>query len=103
MAKRGLQDGDDDAESKAQFGQRHVQEGQDVEMGEFEDPWEDDIEEDEEIIEEGEEDQDEEDEDEGMHHENLLMRNARRRRDRGVSAVETDGEGSCPHAGFVYV
>jgi ribosome assembly protein RRB1 len=62
MTKRGLQDGDAEADSKAQFGQRPTADSGDVEMGEFEDPWEDELEEEEEIIEEG----DEEDEDEGV-------------------------------------
>ena len=65
MTKRGLQDGDDEGDSKAQFGQRPTVDSEDVEMGEFEDPWEDELEEEEEIIEEGDE-EDEEDEDEGV-------------------------------------
>ena len=64
MAKRRLQDGEDDIESKAPFGQREATD-QDVDMGEFEDPWEDDFEgEDEEII-DGEA-LDEDDEDQGQ-------------------------------------
>ena len=50
MAKRGLQDVDDEMDTKAQFGQRRIADDGDVEMGEFEDPWEDELEEDEEII-----------------------------------------------------
>ena len=68
MSKRALQDGDEEMEmdTKAQFGQRRIEVDGDVEMGEFEDPWEDELEEDEEIIEGGEEDEDEdEDSDEG--------------------------------------
>jgi ribosome assembly protein RRB1 len=62
MAKRALQDGDEEMDTKAQFGQRRIGGDEDVEMGEFEDPWEDELEEEEEII---EGDEDEEDEDEG--------------------------------------
>ena len=68
MAKRRLQDGEEGLDTKAPFGQRHTA-GEDVEMGEFEDPWEDEIEEeDEEEVIEGDdvEDGDDEDEDEGM-------------------------------------
>jgi ribosome assembly protein RRB1 len=64
MAKRGLQDGDDEMDTKAQFGQRRIGDDRDVEMGEFEDPWEDELEEDEEII-DGGEDNEEDEEDEG--------------------------------------
>ena len=66
MTKRGLQDGDEEMDTKAQFGQRHMVADGDVEMGEFEDPWEDEIEEEEEIIEGDLDEEDEEDEDEGM-------------------------------------
>ena len=62
MSKRGLQDFDEEIDTKAQFGQRRLKEDEDVEMGEFEDPWEDELEEEEEITVEGD---DEEDEDEG--------------------------------------
>ena len=66
MAKRVLQDVDEEMDTKAQFGQRRIQEDEDIEMGEFEDPWEDELEEEEqadeeEVTVEG----DEEDEDEG--------------------------------------
>jgi ribosome assembly protein RRB1 len=61
MGKRGLQDGDEGMDTKAQYGQRRTTDTGDVEMGEFEDPWEDEIEE-EEII----EGDDVEDEDEGL-------------------------------------
>ena len=72
MAKRGLQDVDEKMDTKAQFGHRRIKEDEDVEMGEFEDPWEDELEEEEE--EEGEEeeeitvdgDEEEDDEDEGI-------------------------------------
>jgi len=68
MAKRGLQDVDDEMDTKARFGHRRIKEDEDVEMGEFEDPWEDELEEEdedgeEEIIVEGDE---EDDEDEGI-------------------------------------
>lgn len=63
MAKRGLQDVDEEMDAKVQFGQRRILDDGDVEMGEFEDPWEDELEEEEEIIEGGEED---DDEDEGI-------------------------------------
>ena len=43
MAKRGLQDVDEEMDTKAQFGQRRMKEDDDVEMGEFEDPWEDEL------------------------------------------------------------
>jgi len=66
MAKRGLQDVDEEMDTKAQFGQRRMKEDQDVEMGEFEDPWEDELEGDEEITVEADDEEDEdEDEDEG--------------------------------------
>jgi hypothetical protein len=64
MAKRGLQDVDEEMDIKAQFGQRRIKEDEDVEMGEFEDPWEDELEEEEEITVEGDDEEDE-DEDEG--------------------------------------
>ena len=64
MAKRNLQEGDDEMDAKLQFGQRNIMDDGDVEMGEFEDPWEDEIEDDEEIIEAAEDE--EEDGDEGM-------------------------------------
>jgi len=64
MAKRGLQDVDDEMDTKAQFGQRRIADDGDVEMGEFEDPWEDELEEDEEIIEGGDQEEEDEDEDE---------------------------------------
>ena len=66
MGKRGIEDGHEEKDVKAQFGHRHVADGEDVEMGEFEDPWEDELEEDEEIIEGAEEEEDDEDEDEGL-------------------------------------
>jgi len=59
MAKRRIENGNDELEQKAQFGQRRITEDGDVEMGEFEDPWEDEIEE-EEII--AADDEDEENE-----------------------------------------
>ena len=65
MGKRALQDGDEAMDTKAQFGERRINaDGEDVEMGEFEDPWEDELEEDEDVIdgEEYVEDGDEEDE-----------------------------------------
>lgn len=65
MAKRGLQDGDDEMDAKAQFGHRRIADDGDVEMGEFEDPWEDELEEDEEIIDGDDLEEDDEDEDEG--------------------------------------
>jgi len=65
MAKRPLQDGSDEMDIKAQFGQRRITDNDDVEMGEFEDPWEDEVEEEEEII-EADDEEDEEDEDEGI-------------------------------------
>jgi ribosome assembly protein RRB1 len=63
MAKRGHQESDEATDTKPQFGHRQNPSVDDVEMGEFEDPWEDDLEEDEEII---EGDDVEEDEDEGI-------------------------------------
>ena len=72
MAKRGLQDVDEEMDTKAQFGLRRVKEDEDVEMGEFEDPWEDELEEEgdeEEITVEGD---DEEDEDEGTFRDRAL-------------------------------
>jgi hypothetical protein len=63
MAKRVLQDVDEEMDTKVHFGQRRMTDDGEVEMGEFEDPWEDELEEDEEIIEGGEED---DDEDEGI-------------------------------------
>jgi ribosome assembly protein RRB1 len=65
MVKRGLQDGEQEMETKAPFGQRPPAD-QDVEMGEFEDPWEDEIEEEDEDVVEGEDVEEEEDEDEGQ-------------------------------------
>jgi len=65
MAKRRLQDGEEDIETKAPFGQRQSAD-QDVEMGEFEDPWEDEIEEEDEEVVDGEDVEEEEDEDEGL-------------------------------------
>ena len=65
MAKRRLQDGEEDMDTKAPFGQRQTAD-HDVEMGEFEDPWEDEIEEeDEEEVVEGDDIEEEDDEDEG--------------------------------------
>ena len=83
MVKRGLQDDvDDELENKAQFGQRRIGDYGDVEMGEFEDPWEDEFEgeEDEEIIEGYDGQGEDDDEDEGMLYlERLLTtRNERR-------------------------
>ena len=69
MSKRALQDDDEamEIDTKAPFGQRRIEDNGDVEMGEFEDPWEDELEEDEEIIEGDEEDgEEDEDSDEGM-------------------------------------
>ena len=66
MAKRALQDGDDEMDTKAQFGQRRIVDDGDVEMGEFEDPWEDELEEDEEIIDGDDQEEEDEDEDEGI-------------------------------------
>ena len=60
MAKRGLQDVVEEIDTKAQFGQRRLKEDEDVEMGEFEDPWEDELEEEEEITVEGDDEEDEE-------------------------------------------
>jgi len=85
MSKRALQDGDEemDVDTKPHFGQRRIEDNGDVEMGEFEDPWEDELDEDEEIIEGGEEDEDEdEDSDEGISLlESILTgRNERRKR-----------------------
>jgi len=95
MAKRRLQDGEDDIETKAPFGQREPAD-QDVEMGEFEDPWEDEIEgEDEEVI-EGD-DVEEEDEDEGtsLVYQRLIQRNGGgTKRLRGVSPFKTSRQGS---------
>jgi len=51
MGKRGHQDGDEEMDTKAKYGQRKPVDGRDVEMGEFEDPWEDEIEEDEDVVE----------------------------------------------------
>jgi len=65
MGKRVLPDGDDEIDAKAQFGERRVKtDGDDVEMGEFEDPWEDELEE-EEVI-DAEEYVDDNDEDDGV-------------------------------------
>ena len=64
MAKRRLQDGDEEMDTKAPFGQRHTAD-QEVEMGEFEDPWEDEIEDEEEDVIEGDDVEEEDDEDEG--------------------------------------
>lgn len=65
MGKRALQDGKDEMNVKAQFGQRRLnRDGEDVEMGEFDDPWEDELEE-EDVI-DGEEYVEDDDEDEGM-------------------------------------
>jgi len=76
MAKRGLQDVDEEMDTKAQFGQRRMKEDENVEMGEFEDPWEDELEEEEEIVvEDDEEDEDvdeDEDEDEGTFRDRAL-------------------------------
>jgi hypothetical protein len=66
MVKRGLQDGNDGRDTKAQYGERSTAGDDDVEMGEFEDPWEDEIEQEEEIV-EGDEEEEDEDEDEGTH------------------------------------
>jgi hypothetical protein len=64
MGKRGLQDAEEEKDVKAQFGERRINtDGEDVEMGEFEDPWEDEVEEEEDVI-DGEEYVDDEDEDE---------------------------------------
>jgi hypothetical protein len=66
MVKRGLQDDEDDVDVKAPFGERRVnKDDEDVEMGEFEDPWEDELEEEEDVI-DGEEYVEDEDEDEGI-------------------------------------
>lgn len=65
MTKRSLPDGDEEMDVKAPFGQRHIGEGGDVEMGEFEDPWEDEFEEDEEIV-EGAEYEDEDDDERNL-------------------------------------
>ena len=70
MAKRGLQDVDEEMDTKAQFGQRRMKEDEDLEMGEFEDPWEDELEE-EEITVEADDDEDE-DEDEGTFRDRAL-------------------------------
>ena len=43
MAKRGLQDVDEGMDTKAHFGPRWTKEDEDVQMGEFEDPWEDEL------------------------------------------------------------
>ena len=66
MAKRALRQEEDEVPSKALFGHRKsdTDEG-DVEMGEFEDPWDDEVEEDEEII-EGDNEEVDDDEDEEM-------------------------------------
>jgi ribosome assembly protein RRB1 len=58
MAKRRIESDKDEME-KSQFGQRRLADDGDVEMGEFEDPWEDEIE-DEEIIEADEDDEENE-------------------------------------------
>lgn len=99
MSKRAFQDGDEEMEmdAKAQFGHRRIADDEDVEMGEFEDPWEDELEEDEEII-EGEEDEEEaEDSDEGMVLLGTILtgRNeGRNGRARGVSALQKSRKGS---------
>ena len=78
MAKRAIHDVDGEMDAKAQFGQRRMKEDEDVDMGEFEDPWEDELEE-----EEGEEEitveaDDEDEEDEGTldHRIQLMSRDA---------------------------
>jgi hypothetical protein len=64
MVKRGLQDGEENMDVKAQFGERRInKDDPDVEMGEFEDPWEDELEEEEDII-DGEEYVEDDDDDE---------------------------------------
>jgi len=66
MGKRALEDGENEMDAKAQFGGRRVNiDDEDIEMGEFEDPWEDELEEDEEVI-DGEASLDDNDEDEGV-------------------------------------
>ena len=70
MAKRGLQDVDEEMDTKAQFGQRRMKEDEDVEMGEFEDPWEDELEEEEITVEA--DDEEDEDEDEGTFRDRAL-------------------------------
>ena len=61
MAKRGLpEEEDNESTSKAPFGQRQTTDEKDVEMGEFEDPWEDEVEE-EQVI-DGAQQEEEEDE-----------------------------------------
>lgn len=68
MAKRRLQDGEEEIETKAPFGQREAMD-QDVEMGEFEDPWEDEMEgEEEEVIDGDDVEEDDEDEGESLVH-----------------------------------
>ena len=102
MAKRALQDADDEMITKAQFGQHRVGDDDDVEMGEFEDPWEDEIEEDEEIVEGGELVEDDEDQGTSVLRMASDDRNGRRRaRARGIFAVQAHGEGPSPHAGPV--
>lgn len=105
MAKRGLQDVDEDMDTKAQYGQRRTLDDGDVEMGEFEDPWEDEIEEDEEII-EGEGEEDEEDEDKGCSAADCETncRNAGCTRGwRGLFTLQSVRERSCVNAGFICV
>ena len=70
MAKRGLQDVDEEMDTKAQFGQRRMKEDEDLEMGEFEDPWEDELEEEEITVEA--DDEEDEDEDEGTFRDRAL-------------------------------
>jgi len=65
MVKRGLQDGEEELDVKAPYGERRINKDDgDVEMGEFEDPWEDELEEEEDVI-DGEEYVEDDDEDEG--------------------------------------
>src|SRR5271163_233860 len=68
MAKRGLPEEEEESSSKAPFGQRQTDKDErDVEMGEFEDPWEDEVEEDEQVVDGAEQEEEEEDdEDEEM-------------------------------------
>jgi ribosome assembly protein RRB1 len=65
MSKRSLEDGDGEADKKLQYGQRRAKDEWNVEMGEFEDPWEDEFEEEDEdevtFNAENEDDLDEED------------------------------------------
>jgi hypothetical protein len=92
MGKRELQRDGEEETSKARFGERHVETERDVEMGEFEDPWEDELDEEEDVIEAGEED----DEDEGRHKcsgKADLRNGGCGGRERGLFTLRDTGEG----------